>query len=146
MIIYLKVAENICGGFIINLLISKLYRNSINYEAKKLNLTSKQLNGFLERFLFEFNLILSIKEISFYIQIYKVFLRFFYFLIILSKYLPNEAHNPNTYRVVRNTIGINRLPFTMPCNGVIKNDGFLGNYGFGLKLESEPIKLEAKRK
>jgi O6-methylguanine-DNA--protein-cysteine methyltransferase len=34
----------------------------------------------------------------------------------------------------------------MPCHGVIKNDGFLGNYGFGLKLESEPIKLEAKRK
>ena len=139
------------GIFYIHELDHKLYaisrtklEKAIIKETPLLKIASKHLNDFLEGRLFEFDLPFLIEGTKFQKDIYQALLKVKYGQTISYKALATTAGYPNAYRAVGSAMDKNKLPFIIPCHRVIKNDGSLGNYGFGLKLKRYLINLEAK--
>lgn len=124
----------------------KLDKNAIIQKTKLLQSTTKQLNLYFEGKIIEINLPYVEYESKFLNDVYSALLKVPYGKTISYKELANKAKRPNAYRAVGTAMAKNRLPFIIPCHRVIKNDGSLGNYGFGLKIKSQLIKAEAKRK
>lgn len=59
------------------------------------------------------------------------------------------AHNigePKSARAVGNAIGQNKISFFIPCHRVIRSDGALGGYRFGLSKKAFLLNIEAGNK
>ena len=50
---------------------------------------------------------------------------------------------PSSYRAVGNANNKNPVPIVIPCHRVIKSQGVLGGYAFGLKIKEYLLRLEA---
>ena len=138
------------GSFFIHELDHKLYaisRNKLNKaiikETPLLKQAVKHLNDYLEGRLFEFDLPFILEGSKFQKDIYHALLKVRYGQTISYKELAAKAGYSNAYRAVGSAMANNKLPFIIPCHRVIKNDGSLGNYGFGVKLKRYLINLEA---
>lgn len=138
------------GFFFIHELDHKLYaisriklEKAVIKETPLLKIASKHLNDFLEGRLFEFDLPFIIEGTKFQKDIYQALLKVKYGQTISYKALATKAGYPSAYRAVGSVMANNKLPFIIPCHRVIKNDGSLGNYGFGIKFKKELIGLEA---
>jgi methylated-DNA-[protein]-cysteine S-methyltransferase len=124
----------------------KLDKNAVIEKTELLESAAKQLNLYLEGKFKQFYIPCLDYESKFLNDVYSALLKVPYGKTISYKELANKAKRPNAYRAVGTAMAKNRLPFIIPCHRVIKNDGILGNYGFGLKIKSQLIKAEAKRK
>ncbi|HHI04264.1 MAG TPA: MGMT family protein [Candidatus Woesearchaeota archaeon] len=61
-----------------------------------------------------------------------------------------EKLNTRAYRAVGTALHKNKKPIIIPCHRVVNSDGFVGNYGKGIKrkielLRKERIKIKNKR-
>lgn len=50
--------------------------------------------------------------------------------------------NPRAYRAVGQVLGGNPTPITIPCHRVVRSDGNLGGYAFGIEKKSRLLKKE----
>ena len=50
--------------------------------------------------------------------------------------------NPRAYRAVGQTLSNKPTPITIPCHRVVKSDGTLGGYAFGIEKKSRLLKNE----
>ena len=61
-----------------------------------------------------------------------------------------EKLKTHAYRAVGTALHKNKKPIIIPCHRVVNSDGFVGNYGKGIKkkielLEKEGIKIKNKK-
>ncbi|MBO0748955.1 MAG: methylated-DNA--[protein]-cysteine S-methyltransferase [Porphyrobacter sp.] len=54
------------------------------------------------------------------------------------------AGNPNAVRAAGSANGANHVPVLIPCHCVIRSDGSLGGYAYGLDIKRELLNREAK--
>jgi AraC family transcriptional regulator of adaptative response/methylated-DNA-[protein]-cysteine methyltransferase len=54
------------------------------------------------------------------------------------------AGNPNAVRAAGSANGANHVPVLIPCHCVIRSDGSLGGYAYGLDIKRELLSREAK--
>ncbi len=57
-------------------------------------------------------------------------------------WVAREAHNPGASRAVGTTMARNPIPVLIPCHRVIKGDGHLGNYLFGVDAKRALLEAE----
>ncbi len=59
--------------------------------------------------------------------------------------LAKAIHRPNAVRAVGTALGANPIPVLIPCHRVIRTDGSLGAYAFGLPIKERLLDREAVR-
>lgn len=58
--------------------------------------------------------------------------------------LAHEAGSPRAMRAVGSACARNQLPLLVPCHRVVRSDGTLGNYGYGLAVKQWLLDHEAR--
>jgi methylated-DNA-[protein]-cysteine S-methyltransferase len=58
------------------------------------------------------------------------------------KKLAKAAKNPGAFRAVGSACRTNPYPLLIPCHRVLKSDGTLGGFAFGLKMKERLLKFE----
>ena len=56
-----------------------------------------------------------------------------------------EIHRPNAVRAVASALGTNPIPVLVPCHRVLRSDGTLGGYAYGLPIKERLLDREAVR-
>jgi AraC family transcriptional regulator of adaptative response/methylated-DNA-[protein]-cysteine methyltransferase len=56
--------------------------------------------------------------------------------------IAEEIGEPAAIRAVGSACGANRVPLTIPCHRVIRTDGTLGGFGWGLEVKEELLSRE----
>jgi AraC family transcriptional regulator of adaptative response/methylated-DNA-[protein]-cysteine methyltransferase len=57
--------------------------------------------------------------------------------------IAEEIGEPGAIRAVGSACGANRVPLTIPCHRVIRTDGSLGGFGWGLEVKESLLSAEA---
>lgn len=60
------------------------------------------------------------------------------------KDLATLCGNPKASRAIGSIMAKNKYPLIIPCHLIIKSDGTLGNYQYGIKLKEKLIKINLK--
>lgn len=58
------------------------------------------------------------------------------------KWVAEQIGRPNAVRAVGRALNRNPLPILVPCHRVVKSNGELGGYKFGLELKKRLLELE----
>lgn len=58
------------------------------------------------------------------------------------RWVAEQVGKPTAARAVGNALHRNPIPFIIPCHRVIRSDGSLGGYGFGIERKRRLLKLE----
>jgi AraC family transcriptional regulator of adaptative response/methylated-DNA-[protein]-cysteine methyltransferase len=58
--------------------------------------------------------------------------------------IAEEIGEPAAIRAVGSACGANRVPLTIPCHRVVRTDGSLGGFGWGLEVKEELLAAERK--
>lgn len=58
------------------------------------------------------------------------------------KWVAERIGRPNAVRAVGRALNRNPLPILVPCHRVVKSNGELGGYKFGLELKRRLLELE----
>ena len=59
--------------------------------------------------------------------------------------LAAEIHRPKAVRAVASALGTNPIPVLVPCHRVLRSDGSLGGYAYGLPIKERLLDREAVR-
>jgi len=59
--------------------------------------------------------------------------------------LARAIHRPRAVRAVGTALGANPIPVLIPCHRVLRTDGSLGGYAFGLPIKERLLEREAVR-
>ena len=59
--------------------------------------------------------------------------------------LATEIHRPKAVRAVASALGTNPIPVLVPCHRVLRSDGSLGGYAYGLPIKERLLDREAVR-
>ena len=54
-----------------------------------------------------------------------------------------SINNPNAVRAVGSACRLNPIPLIIPCHRVLRSDGSIGKYAFGIKNKHKLLKLES---
>ena len=54
-----------------------------------------------------------------------------------------SINNPNAVRAVGSACRLNPIPLIIPCHRVLRSDGGIGKYAFGIKNKHKLLKLES---
>ena len=57
-------------------------------------------------------------------------------------WIAQRIGKPRAVRAVGTALGRNPVPFIVPCHRVLRSDGSLGGYGFGLPMKRQLLDLE----
>ena len=61
------------------------------------------------------------------------------------KEIAAAAGNPTAVRAAGSANGANHVPVLIPCHCVIRSDGSLGGYAYGLDIKRELLAREARK-
>jgi O-6-methylguanine DNA methyltransferase len=56
--------------------------------------------------------------------------------------LAARINHPKAHRAVANVLGQNQIPYFIPCHRVIRKDGSLGGYKWGVEVKKKLLELE----
>lgn len=59
--------------------------------------------------------------------------------------LAKRAGNPKAVRAAASACGANPVPIAVPCHRVVRSDGSLGGFAFGLELKQRMLDFETNR-
>jgi AraC family transcriptional regulator of adaptative response/methylated-DNA-[protein]-cysteine methyltransferase len=62
--------------------------------------------------------------------------------VVTYEYIAKCIGRPTAVRAVANAIGANNLPVTVPCHRVVRKDGGLGGYKWGVEKKKKLLKKE----
>jgi AraC family transcriptional regulator, regulatory protein of adaptative response / methylated-DNA-[protein]-cysteine methyltransferase len=60
--------------------------------------------------------------------------------------IAERVGKPTAYRAVANACGANKLPLLIPCHRVVRKNGDLGGYRYGVDRKKKLLQLEAERR
>ena len=55
------------------------------------------------------------------------------------------AGNPNAVRAAGSANGANHVPVLIPCHCVVRSDGSLGGYAYGLDIKQKLLEREGRK-
>ena len=58
------------------------------------------------------------------------------------KWVAEQIGSPNSQRAVGNAVGANPIAIVIPCHRVIRSDGSIGGYGYGVAMKRRLLNLE----
>jgi O-6-methylguanine DNA methyltransferase len=61
------------------------------------------------------------------------------------KKLASAAKSPDAFRAAGGACRINPYPLLIPCHRVLKSDGTLGGFAYGLKMKERLLKFESSK-
>tara|TARA_B100000686_G_scaffold351991_1_gene452430 strand:- start:4 stop:546 length:543 start_codon:yes stop_codon:yes gene_type:complete len=59
--------------------------------------------------------------------------------------LASDIHRPRAVRAVGTALGTNPIPVLVPCHRVLRSDGSMGGYAYGLPIKERLLEREAVR-
>lgn len=87
---------------------------------------------------------LHIAGTDFQLSVWKALLRIPIGKLSSYKAIANAINNPKAVRTVGSAIGDNPVFYIIPCHRVIRSDGELGGYFWGLEIKKKMIEREAQ--
>jgi len=60
--------------------------------------------------------------------------------------IAQDIGNPKAVRAVGTAVGTNPISLLIPCHRVVKSDGSLGNYGWGVEIKEMLLNIETMPK
>ncbi|MDA0265502.1 MAG: methylated-DNA--[protein]-cysteine S-methyltransferase [Cyanobacteria bacterium] len=88
---------------------------------------------------------LLVKGTNFQIQVWRALLKLPFGGLSTYQTLANDIGRPTASRAVGSAIGKNAIAYLIPCHRVIRTDGHLGGYRWGLTRKSTLLGWEASR-
>ena len=73
---------------------------------------------------------------------WKQLLKIKYGTIISYSDLALQTPYPNAIRAVASAVGKNPISVIVPCHRVVRKDGFVGNYAWGVKMKKKLLDIE----
>lgn len=101
-----------------------------------------QLEEYFLRKRKNFEVKLDLNGTEFQIKVWNKLLGIPYGETISYRDLANLVNNPKAVRAVGTANGQNPVPIIIPCHRVLRNNGNLGGYAFGIELKKELLNLE----
>jgi methylated-DNA-[protein]-cysteine S-methyltransferase len=128
--------------------------SSIRFERKKLRSTennrptnqcARELTQYFKGYRKKFSLRLNFQGTSFQKKVWRELLKIPYGQIVSYQEIALRIKKPEAVRAVANAIAQNKIPILVPCHRVIRKDGKLGGYRWGLRRKRQLLKLESGR-
>lgn len=88
---------------------------------------------------------LDIRGTAFQKQVWEALQKIPYGETSTYKNIANQINKPKSVRAVGNACGANPTALIVPCHRVIKNDGSLGGYRWGIERKKKLLNLEGDR-
>ena len=117
-------------------------------KAKLLKLNSKMHDKVLEyteNVNLEIDIPFHIKGSNFQIQVWNELIKIPVGETCNYKYIAEKLSNPKAIRAVGTAVGRNPISLLIPCHRVIRSDGLLGGYHWGLDLKEKMLKWESNQ-
>ncbi|MDR3128782.1 MAG: methylated-DNA--[protein]-cysteine S-methyltransferase [Tannerellaceae bacterium] len=105
----------------------------------------RQLEEYFERRRQTFDLPLLPEGTPFQQRVWKALCNVPYGTTLSYTTLAELAGNPRAQRATGSANGRNPLPIFIPCHRIIRSDGSLGGYAYGLPIKRFLLNLEASR-
>ena len=86
-----------------------------------------------------------IKGTDFQLKVWKELLNTEYGKTYSYKHIAEQIGKPKAIRAVATAIGQNPISFLIPCHRIIRSDGTLGGYFWGLDIKKKILKHESAR-
>lgn len=140
---YIEIIENIKDDGISKINIYDVFSSSKKYEeSKNTKICKKQLLEYFKGKRKKFNIKLDIEEFGFRRKCLEAIQKIEYAKTISYKDVAIKMGNSKAFRAVGSAISKNPLPIILPCHRVIKSDGNLGGYAFGIEKKRYLLDLE----
>jgi AraC family transcriptional regulator of adaptative response/methylated-DNA-[protein]-cysteine methyltransferase len=88
---------------------------------------------------------LHLKGTEFQLKVWKLLLQIPFASLTTYGEIARRTGNPKASRAVGTAVGSNPAAFLIPCHRVIRSDGALGGYHWGLPLKTNMINWEKER-
>jgi len=88
------------------------------------------------------NLPIDVQATAFQWRVWKELLSIPYGTTMSYNEVAERIGNPLAYRAVANACGSNRVPLVIPCHRVIRKNGDLGGYRWGIERKKKLLKME----
>ena len=105
---------------------------------------TKQLNEYLLGDRVKFDVRLDLHGTSFQLKVWDALRHVPYGKTATYQEIAKQIGMPNAVRAVANAIGANPVAIIIPCHRIIRSDGSLGGYHWGVELKKYLLKLEAR--
>ncbi|KAA6327128.1 Bifunctional transcriptional activator/DNA repair enzyme Ada [termite gut metagenome] len=89
--------------------------------------------------------ILHLKGTAFQLDVWKMLLQIPAGTLTTYGSIARRLNNPKASRPVGNAVGSNPVAFIIPCHRVIRSDGGLGGYHWGLECKTKMIRWEKEQ-
>ena len=90
----------------------------------------------------DFNVTLDVRGTDFQRQVWLEIKRIRFGELRTYKDLAEAIGKPKAYRAVGNAVGSNPVPLIIPCHRVIRSDGSMGGFEYGIPLKLKLLKME----
>ncbi|MBL7198439.1 MAG: MGMT family protein [Candidatus Omnitrophica bacterium] len=120
------------------------YRNlrKSAFSAKKLSGSASLYGGDLRQSALKNNFSMGANLTEFQFRVFKIVSKIPFGKIRTYKWVAQKIGKPKAHRAVGQALKSNPYPFVIPCHRVIKSDGAIGGYIFGVSLKKELLSLE----
>jgi AraC family transcriptional regulator of adaptative response/methylated-DNA-[protein]-cysteine methyltransferase len=90
-------------------------------------------------------MILHLKGTEFQLNVWQMLLQIPAGTLTTYSNIAHQLNHPKASRPVGNAVGSNPVAFIIPCHRVIRSDGGLGGYHWGLECKTKMISWEKER-
>lgn len=104
--------------------------------------TAQEVNAFLNGNLKKFTVHVHINGSPTQQKVWKELQRIPYGKAISYSEMAERIGNPNAMRAVGSACGKNPIPLIIPCHRVLRSDGSLGGFGWGLEVKEFLLAME----
>ena len=119
---------------------------SINEKTEISDKIFKKIENYLEGSLKSFDIYdsLEIRGTEFQKNVWEELIKIPYGETRTYKEIAEKINNPKALRAVGSAIGKNPFFIVIPCHRVIRNDGKLGGFAYGISVKEKLLDLEKK--
>lgn len=104
---------------------------------------AQQIREYLSGNRQDFDVKLNLKGTSFQLTVWQALQTIPYGQTATYQDIANKIGQPNAVRAVANAVGANPIAILIPCHRVIRSDGSLGGYKWGVENKKYLIELES---
>jgi len=92
------------------------------------------------------NLPIDVAATAFQMSVWKELQNIPYGTTLSYNEVARKIGNPKAYRAVANACGANRVPLVIPCHRVVRKNGDIGGYRWGVDRKKKLLSMEAESK
>ncbi len=102
----------------------------------------KQLDRYFQGRRVEFRFPLDLRGTEFQVKVWRKLTEIPYGEVRSYKWVAEQVGRPRAYRAVGNAVASNPIAIIIPCHRVIRSDGSIGGYGYGIGMKKKLLQLE----